>query len=146
MNNRDKYKNSYNFEEFLGDYNSPYDIYDRLPGKDKLRLDQQRYSRNNEDANMARRNFGQEPDTISRKTPDFQRQLGMGEIRVLQELLNQATGIYDNAEVDISPSSTFNMPGSFEKAPYFTMEGALTPAPQMGELEKLMQLYRQEKR
>jgi hypothetical protein len=148
MKNTDKYKNAYNFEDFLGEFNDPYAIYDSLPSKAKRRLDQQRYSSENDEANYYRRDNSMEPHTLDRKTTEWKRDLGASEIEVLQKLLNDATGIYDNQEVDISPSSTFNMQtaSGWNKSPYFTMEGALMPAPQMDSLEKLMQRYRQEKR
>jgi|MudIll2142460700_1097286.scaffolds.fasta_scaffold396767_2 hypothetical protein len=147
MKNTDKYKNAYNFEDFLGEFNDPFAIYNSLPSKAKRRLDQQRYSSENKEANYHRREYREEPHTLSGKFVDKE-MLGASEIAVLQRLLNDATGIYDNQEVDISPSSTFNMQtaSGWDKSPYFTMEGALMPAPQMGSLEKLMQRYRQEKR
>lgn len=58
----------------------------------------------------------------------------------LRKFLNN--GILESQE--ILPSGDDMMTRNFQKSPYFTMEGALTPAPQMGELEKLMQRSRQQ--
>lgn len=58
----------------------------------------------------------------------------------LRKFLNN--GILESQE--ILPSGDDMMTRTFQKSPYFTMEGALMPAPQMSELEKLMQLSRQQ--
>lgn len=61
----------------------------------------------------------------------------------LRSFLNN--GILESQEI-IPAAPGERSYGGFKQSPYFTMEGALMPAPQMSELEKLMQLSRQQAR
>lgn len=135
------------YEQPLDRFNNPYDIYNSLTPDKKKRMHNQPYSRDNTSVDRLLRNYGK----IDLEDQLDLTALGAGEVEALQKRLNQVTGIFDNNEVDIPPGypgssffHRFNMPGPFEKAPYFTMEGAL-PAPVLTELEKLNQYYNNNK-
>lgn len=87
-------------------------------------------------------NFIGYPDIGGWGDLDTQDANSRGVLKQLYDLLND--DISENQQTSkIIPSNTLNN-SDFTQSPYFTMEGALMPAPQMSELEKLMQLSRQQ--
>jgi len=99
--------------------NDPYAILRDIPYEDYLKV------------------LGKYPITI----PNTSISKALNNIGDTQRILDSQTGILSNSEEWLSPSVS---PYNNVSQPYFTMEGALMPAPQMSELEKLMQLSRQQ--
>jgi len=100
--------------------NDPYAILRDIPYEDYLKV------------------LGKYPVTI----PNTSISKALDNIGDIQRILDSQTGILSNSEERLSPTVSAYSPNVSQ--PYFTMEGALMPAPQMSELEKLMQLSRQQ--